>query len=295
MTILDTVWTTALDNEIAEETNKWRMLLPTEETLIHVVSGLLQTMIQVVVIFLVFVLIKHTAKKVMKKYFSARKFETLFSVLSGFLKYFLYFIGISLLLYNVFDISIASIMAVAGVGGIAIGFGAQSLVRDIITGLFILIEDQYSIGDIIEVCGKSGTVEKIDLRITKIRDANGDMHVIPNGEITIVTNMCKEYNRAIVEVAVSYRENADRVIAILEDEMKKYHVPEHTNSMPEVQGILRFDASAMILRVTCDCFPGQNWAMERELRKRIKARFDKEGITIPYPQMVVHHAEKTSD
>lgn len=292
MTILDTVWTAALDNEIAEETSKWRALLPTEETLINIVSGLLQTIIQVAVIFVVFVLVKHTAKKFMKRYFTERKFQTLFSVLSGFLKYFLYFIGISLLLYNVFGISIASIMAVAGVGGIALGFGAQSLVRDIITGLFILIEDQYSIGDIIEVCGKSGTVEKIDLRITKIRDANGDMHVIPNGEITIVTNMCKEYNRAIVEVSVSYNENTDRVIGILEDEMTQYRVPEHTNSMPEVQGILRFDENAMVLRVTCDCFPGENWAMERELRKRIKARFDKEGIKIPYHQMVVHQAEK---
>lgn len=267
-----------------ERLRYWQKLIPTKQTMLDLLETLLETGVQLVVVFLLYLALLQLVKRLMKRYLAPEKFETLYTVTQSFLKLCLYFIEISLFLYGVFHISLTSVIAVAGVGGIAIGFGAQSLVKDMITGLFILSEDQYRIGDIIEICGKAGTVEKVNLRTTRLRSANGDVHVIPNGEITLVTNMCKDFKRAVVEVRVSYKENIDHVMRVLQDEMNAYHAPHQTDNTPQVIGIVQFDEGAVVLRITCDCKPGQNWELERELRRLVKNRLDAENI-----QLAVHH------
>lgn len=268
-----------MQTQILEATN-FKSLLPGRETWISLGQSLLYTAVQLVVLWLFYFLLRQALKRLMHRWFSPRKAETLFSVSGSFLRYVSYFIAASLVLYNVFGISLSSIIAVAGVGGIAIGFGAQSLVRDVLTGMFILGEDQYGIGDNIEVCGKSGTVKSIGLRITRIRDINGDLHVIPNGEIKLVTNRSRDYSRAIVDIGIPAYEEANRVLEIFNDEMAQYEPAPPVRGKPIVQGITRFEANRMVIRIVCDCTPGQGASLERELLLRIKSRLDRENISM---------------
>ncbi len=182
-------------------------------------------------------------------------------------------------------------MAVAGVSTVLIGFGAQSLVKDIISGIFILLEDQFSIGDFVTIEGKTGTVESLGIRITTLRDFDGNVHIIPNGEIKIITNMSKEFKRALVDVYVGYNENVDEVFNILREEMEMAAKNiEAIIETPKILGITGFEENCIKIRVLANCVVGENWAVERELRRLIKIRFDKEGIKFPYPSVVVRES-----
>lgn len=219
-----------------------------------------------------------------------RKNETAFTVCSSVFKYFIYF-GILCQILLIFGVSPASLIAVAGVGSVALGLGAQSLVGDIISGIFILMENQYDVGDIIQVNEYQGTVESIGLKTTKLRNYNGDVYIIPNGEIKIVTNCCKEYNRAIIEIGTPYECDTESVINILTDELVRIYSEGEVKdiiNMPEVLGITEFGDNSVVIRISVDCRPGRQWAVERDLRLKIKKRFESEGINIPYPQRVVH-------
>ena len=196
-----------------------------------------------------------------------------------------------LLTFNVF-IDIGPILAGAGILGLAVSFGAQSLVKDVISGFFILFENQFAIGDVIEVAGKSGLVEKMTLRVVQLRDAEGVMHVVPNGEIKVVSNKTRGWSRAVVDVGVPYDENLDRAIEVLRDEAAQFSTDKtwgaQLDGPVEVLGVESLSDSAVVLRTTIRTQPGSQWNVAREFRRRIKNRFDQESLEIPFPQRRVH-------
>jgi small-conductance mechanosensitive channel len=196
-----------------------------------------------------------------------------------------------LLTFNVF-IDIGPILAGAGILGLAVSFGAQSLVKDVISGFFILFENQFAIGDVIEVAGKSGLVEKMTLRVVQLRDGEGIMHVVPNGEIKVVSNKTRGWARAVVDVGVPYDESVDRAIDVLRDEAAQFSTDKAWGSQldgpVEVLGVESLSDSAVVLRTVIRTQPGSQWNVAREFRRRIKNRFDAESLEIPYPQRRVH-------
>lgn len=190
-------------------------------------------------------------------------------------------------------VDVTSLLTVAGVGGIAIGLGAQTLVKDMLAGLLFFLEDQYQPGDIITVAGVSGEVEKMTLRVTELREFSGDLHVIPNGEIRSVTNSTRAFHRAIVDLSVDYGEALDNVTRVLNDELAKcYPGIEGLNAVPVCLGVTKLADSGVEMRVVAECAVKQHWAVERELRRRIKDRFDSEGIALSLPQIVLHEGWK---
>jgi moderate conductance mechanosensitive channel len=189
-------------------------------------------------------------------------------------------------------IDTAPLLATAGVAGLALSFGAQSLVRDLISGTFILLEGQFAIGDVIRVDATAGMVERITLRTTTLRDHEGVVHVIPNGEIKTVSNLTKTWSRAVLDVGVAYRENVDDVMAVLRDLGAAMYADEDWRALfleePQVVGVQGFADSSVTIRVSAKTLPLKQWDVAREMRRRIKNRFDAEGIEIPYPHLTFY-------
>lgn len=192
-------------------------------------------------------------------------------------------------------VNIAPIIASAGILGLALGFGAQSLVRDFLTGMFIMIEDQFGVGDIVNLGEAIGTVEAISLRVTRLRDLNGSVWYVPNGEIYRVSNLSQNWSRSVLDVRVSYHTDLSRVREVLEE--IAHHLWEEQEFQgeiieePEVWGVQELAADAVTVRIVLKTTPGSQWAIEREMRQRIKARFDEEGIEIPFAQRVIWQHE----
>ncbi len=259
----------------------------------------IECILVILINFIIYKILRKIIKVFVKKFNNrsedkkpiSRKATTVMTVLNSALKYFMYFVALCQLL-AVFQVPIgSSVLAVAGVGSVAIGLGAQGLIKDVISGIFILLEDQFGVSDFVTIEGKTGTVEAVGIRTTVIRSFNGDVHIIPNGEIKIVTNMSKEFKCAIIDVGISYNEDVDRVLRIMEAEMETcLGKVEGLISVPKVLGITELGNSCLNIRITANCEVGQSWAVERELRRLIKLRFDKEGISIPYPQLTIHNA-----
>ncbi len=199
----------------------------------------------------------------------------------------IYFIALCTILTEL-GIEKSSLIAIAGAGSVAIGLGAQNVIQDMLDGFFILFEDHFGVGDIVEIQGKTGTVEAITMRTTKIRDANGAVHIFPNGSIGSITNYCKDYINAIVDIDIDYNENLENVIIILKNEMEKTKNIPYILETPQVLGVTELGAYAVTIRIVAKCQVKQNWTVERELRLRIKNRLDKENIIIPFPQATVH-------
>ena len=197
--------------------------------------------------------------------------------------------GLSIL--NLF-VPIAPLLAGVGVAGLAISFGAQSLVKDIISGFFILMENQFAVGDVITVDGVSGLVERMTLRVVMLRDLNGVLHIVPNGSITRVSNRTRGWARSVVDVGVAYRENIERVLGVLREIASEMFADGRwkldLTEEPAVLGVESLGDSAVILRVLATTRPGRQWEVSRELRRRIKNRFDERGISIPFPQRTLH-------
>lgn len=192
-------------------------------------------------------------------------------------------------------IPIAPILASVGVLGLAVSFGAQSLVKDVISGTFMLLEGQFGIGDVVRVGDVSGAVERITLRTTTLRDLYGAVHIMPNGEITRVTNLTKAWSKNVLDIGVAYKEDVDRVIEVLRDEGARFAEDENWGQLlldpPEVLGIDSFGDSAVVIRMVSRTLPLKQWEVGRELRRRIKKRFDAEGIEIPYPHVSFYWGE----
>jgi moderate conductance mechanosensitive channel len=192
-----------------------------------------------------------------------------------------------LLTFNVF-INIAPILAGAGILGLAVSFGAQSLVRDVISGFFILSENQFGLGDVIEAAGKSGSVERMTLRVVVLRDLQGTMHVIPNGEIKVVSNMTRGWSRAVVDVGIPYDEDIDRAIDVVRDEAAQFSTDRvwgiQLDGPLEVLGVESLGESSVVIRTLLKTQPGSQWGVAREFRRRLKKRFDRETIETPIQQ-----------
>jgi moderate conductance mechanosensitive channel len=193
-------------------------------------------------------------------------------------------------------VNIAPIIASAGVIGLALGFGAQSLVKDFLSGIFMIFEDQYGVGDVVDVGEASGTIEAVSLRVTRLRDLNGTVWYVPNGEILRVGNMSQNWSRAVVDVSVGYSEDLAHVQRVLKDVAHDLWEDEDFKNIvieePEVTGVEMFMPESITLRVLLKTAPMEQWGVARELRQRIKARFDHEGIEIPLPQRVIWHREE---
>ncbi len=218
-----------------------------------------------------------------------RRGKTLSQLLRGVSRVALFLLAL-LLTFNLF-INIGPILAGAGILGLAVSFGAQSLVKDVISGFFMLLENQFAIGDIIEAGGKSGVVEKMTLRVVVLRDLEGRMHVIPNGEIKVVSNMTRGWSRAVVDVGVAYEEDVDRALAVVRDEAAQFSTDKAWSSQLdgpiEVPGIEALGDSSVVIRSLIRTQPGSQWNAAREFRRRLKNRFDREAIEIPFPRRMV--------
>ncbi len=194
---------------------------------------------------------------------------------------------------NFFDIG--PLLASVGVLGLAVSFGAQSLVKDVITGTFMLLEGQFGVGDIVRIADVSGQVERITMRTTTLRDAHGIVHIVPNGEITRVSNLTKSWSKAVLDVGVAYRENVDRVIELLRQIIAEFHKDDEWSGRvleaPEVLGVQALADSSVVIRVVVKTLPQEQFGISRELLRRIKNRFDEEGVEIPYPHMTFYWGE----
>jgi small conductance mechanosensitive channel len=192
-------------------------------------------------------------------------------------------------------VNIAPIIASAGILGIALGFGAQSLVRDFLSGVFMIVEDQFGVGDIVDVGAAAGTVEAVSLRVTRLRDLDGTVWYVPNGEILRVGNKSQNWSRAVVDVGVGYDEDLARAKRVLSEVATDLWEDEDYRSViieaPEVTGVEALTPDSVTLRVLVKTQPMEQWAIARELRQRIKARFDHEGIEIPYAQRIFWQRE----
>ena len=190
-------------------------------------------------------------------------------------------------------ISIAPILATAGVAGIAIGFGAQSLVKNFFTGFFLLLDDQIRTGDVVEVAGKGGLVEEVTLRYVRLRDLEGHVHFVPNGDITVVTNRTREYATAVIEVGIAYREDPEEAFAVMRKVAEAMRAePEWRDRMVadlEVLGVDKWGDSAVVLRARLRVVPPiQQWNVKREFLKRLKKAYDEAGIEIPFPHLTIY-------
>jgi len=216
--------------------------------------------------------------------------QALGTVLRSIATLVIYTMGLMIALAEV-DVPLGPLVAGAGIVGIAIGFGAQTLVQDFLSGIFMLIEDQYGVGDIIDVGEASGVVEEITLRTTRVRDVNGTVWFIPNGEIRRVGNKSQQWARAVLDIEVSYDTDLSFAASVIkevadsvwQDQLESATVLEE----PEIWGVEEFGASAVAIRLVLKVEPGEQWATAREVRKRLKAAFDEHNIEIPFPQRVV--------
>lgn len=198
----------------------------------------------------------------------------------------------AMLVLSEVGISIAPILAAAGVLGIAIGFGAQSLVKDYFTGLFLLLENQIRQGDVVEVAGKGGLVEEMTLRYIRLRDYEGSVHYIPNGHVDTVTNRSRGFAYAVIDVGVAYREDVDEIYGLMREVATGLRAdPELGGKIVddlEIAGVDQWGDSAVVIRCRFKVMPLEQWGVRREFLYRLKKAFDAAGVEIPFPHLTVY-------
>jgi len=257
--------------------------------------------LQIVLILLLAVITVNVVKKVVDRTLkkrqkgrikiSERRMNTVTRLIKNVVSYVVYFIAIVMIL-GVFGVQLGPIIAGAGVLGLAIGFGAQNLVRDIISGFFIIFEDQFSVGDYIAVAGIEGTVEEIGLRTSKILSWTGEMNIIPNGAITQVTNYSLENGLAVVDVNIPYESDVEKAEGIISELAQK--LPEKYDYMvtvPEIIGVQTLDVSHYALRIKAETEPAMQFAGQRDIRRDVQDQLYKSGIEIPSPRIVMYSGE----
>lgn len=194
-----------------------------------------------------------------------------------------------------FGIQVGPILAAAGILGLAVGFGAQQLVQDIISGFFILLEDQIRVGDVIQIAGTGGVVEKVNLKMTVLRDLSGNVHYVRNGHIDIVTNMTKEFSQYVFDIGVAYREDVDEVIKVVKEVDEELRADsDFANDIlepMEVLGLDQFADSAVIIKARTKTRPIKQWRVAREFNRRLKKAFDERNIEIPFPHVTLYMGE----
>jgi small-conductance mechanosensitive channel len=219
--------------------------------------------------------------------------ETLVRIFDGALHVIIITVAI-LMILQAAGVEIGPILAGAGIVGLAFGFGGQYLIRDIISGLFIILENQYRINDVVEIDSTGGLVEDISLRMTTLRDLNGTVHHIPHGEVKKVSNLSKKFARVNLDLGISYSSDLEHVITVVNkignELAEDPGFKESITSPPQFVRVNDFADSAIIIKILGDTKPLKQWEVAGELRKRLKIAFDKEGIEIPFPQRVIHQA-----
>jgi small conductance mechanosensitive channel len=226
---------------------------------------------------------------------ATKRINTLMGILKGLGKIIIWAVFIMIFLKKL-GIDIGPILAGAGILGLAIGFGAQELVRDFISGFFILLENQVRAGDVAIINGTGGLVEKIEMRTMTLRDFSGVVHVFQNGKVNTLANMTKEWSAIVFDIGVAYKEDIDRVIKIMqqvgETMINEEDYKEVISEPLEIFGLDKFGDSAIVIKARLKTIPGEQWRLGREYRKRLKVAFDKEGIEIPFPHTTVYWGEK---
>lgn len=223
---------------------------------------------------------------------AAKRAETLGRVLRYLVAVVISLVAGMLVLGEI-GISVAPILGAAGVVGLAVGFGAQSLVKDYFTGLFLLLENQISTGDIVKLSGEhAGFVEEVTLRYVRLRDYDGRVHFVPNGQISSVINMTRGFSFAVVDIGVAYRENVDEVMALMQEVARKMRseAPHDERILDELEmaGVDQWADSAVVIRARFKVVAMQQWNVKREYLRRLKLAFDERGIEIPYPHMTLY-------
>jgi small conductance mechanosensitive channel len=226
---------------------------------------------------------------------ATKRINTLLGILKGLGKIIIWSVFIMIFLKKI-GIDIAPILAGAGILGLAIGFGAQELVRDFISGFFILLENQVRAGDVAIINGTGGLVEKIEMRTMTLRDFSGVVHVFQNGKINTLANMTKEWSAIVFDIGVAYKEDVDQVIKVMQEVGEKMvnedDYKEVISEPLEIFGLDQFADSAIVIKARLKTTPGEQWRLGREYRKRLKVAFDNEGIEIPFPHTTVYWGEK---
>lgn len=255
--------------------------------------------IKFLVIYIAFVLVKNFGNKIIDKGFdryiqkhamSTGRGKTLKGLTKNVFTYVLFFIFIVTVLQTVFSIKATPILAGAGVVGLAVGFGAQGLVSDVVTGFFMLLEKQVDVGDFITTGGFSGIVEEVGLRTTQIRGFDGTLHYVPNRDITSLSNHSRGNMRALVDISISYNDDIDHAIKILQDECDRIaKLDDRIVEGPNVLGVQTLGASEVVIRVIGKTKNGEQFEVERNLKKALKEALETNGIEIPFPHQVFIH------
>jgi len=242
---------------------------------------------------------KFVRKVVVASRFSSKEAElkredTLIRIFGGSISIALLIIVILIVLSEL-GIDIGPLLAAAGIAGLAVGFGGQYLIRDLIAGLFIILENQYRIGDVICLGETCGLVEDISLRMTTLRDLDGTVHHVPHGEVKKVSNLSKDFSRVNMDIGISYSADLEQVIRVVNavgDELAADAVwKESIIKAPQFVRVSDFGDSAVIIKILGETKPIKQWDVSGEFRKRLKLAFDREGIEIPFPQRVMHQAK----
>ena len=220
-----------------------------------------------------------------------KRAETLASITRSGLTVIILVIALMMIMGEL-GVEIGPLLATAGVIGLAIGFGAQKLVEDVISGFFILLEDQIRVGDVVQIADRGGLVEKVNLKMVILRDLAGNVHYVRNGKIDVVTNMTKEYSRYIFDIGVAYREDVDEVIEVVKQVDADLRADSKFNKdilePIEIMGLDKFDDSAVVIRARTKTKPMRQWAVGREFNKRLKKKFDELDIEIPFPHTTLY-------
>lgn len=262
-------------------------------------------LLKILLIILVLVLIQHFGRKLITKIvrqaispdkFSSAEAEkkredTLISIFGTIIKVGLWIFGPMLILAQI-GVNIGPLIAGASIAGIAIGFGAQKIVQDFVSGILIILENQYRIGDVVTIANMTGTVEKISIRQTIIRDLEGKRHYISNGQIDISSNHTIDYANLVLNMDISYDADIDQVQEVVNQAGQALAQMTELKSQiikpPQFVRIQEFGAHSVIIRIMGQVKPGQQWSVAGELRLKLKQAFDKAGIEIPYQQLVIH-------
>jgi len=242
---------------------------------------------------------KIVRKAVPSKHFLTKEAErkredTLIRIFSVSLQITVWILTAMMILQEI-GFNVGPLLAAAGIAGIALGFGGQYLIRDLISGLFIILENQYRIGDVVCFDGTCGLVEDVSLRMTTLRNLDGVVSHIPHGEIKKVSNLSKDFARVNLDIGVSYSSNLEKVISVVnrvgKDLAKDKAWKEYIIKPPQFLRVDNFADSAIVIKILGETKPLKQWDVTGELRKRIKIAFDKEGIEIPFPQRVIHQTK----
>ncbi len=230
---------------------------------------------------------------------SSQRTRTLGAVLRSIMSMVIYGMAVMMSLGE-FDVNLGPLIAGAGIVGVAIGFGAQSLVKDFLSGVFMLLEDQYGVGDVVDLGDMVGVVEEVNLRTTQVRDIRGTLWHIPNGEIRRVANLSQDWGQAVLDIEVAYDTDIKAAMAVIKevaDEVWRQQLPNATIiAEPTMAGVQSLGESSIAIRLMVRTEPGEQWATARELRGRLKEALDEAGIEIPFPQRTVWvRADQTTD